>query len=254
MAWTQEKLVRLLLDAALAHRSRGDKARARTLLDEALDVSLKENQQSWIAAVRASQGALARSDGDLDQAKSLLTEAMRLRRQMEDRLGLARALGDLAGVHLDAGRVGEASLCIEEALESSAGSDAGRTRAEVLDRAGDTYLHSGDTDRAEEYYDEAARIYIGIGDERAAQAVRSKVAGGPVPSRERNLDEALAAVERDLLLAALEQEGWNQSRAARRLRVTETRVRNLMRRHGVNPRNRRGRPRKTRGGGPSSDR
>ena len=46
------------------------------------------------------------------------------------------------------------------------------------------------------------------------------------------------------LIEALDAEAWNQSRAARRLGVTETRVRNLMRRHGLRPRNRRGRPRK----------
>jgi tetratricopeptide (TPR) repeat protein len=238
-------MIRLLLDAALAHRVRGERNRARTLMAEALELAEDEKQTAWVAAARASLGVLERDEGNLDAAGSQLEHATRLRRENADRTGLARALGDLAGVHLDAGRHEDAVTCIGEAMDLSSGLDRGRTRAEVLEQAGIVHAHLGDRSRAMACFADAEETYRGFGDLGAAQRVR--VATERLGPREdgSNLDNEITTIERSRLLNALEGEGWNQSRAARRLGVTETRVRNLMRRHGLKPRNRRGRPRKS---------
>jgi tetratricopeptide (TPR) repeat protein len=243
-AWTQEKLVRLLLDAALAHRVRGERGRARTLLTEALEVAEGEKQPTWIAAARASLGVLERDEGNYDAAGSELGKALQLRRETADRIGLARALGDLAGVHLNAGRAHDASSCVKEALEISSGLDRGRTRAEVLEQGGLVHAHLGDRSRALSCLQESEEVYRALGDLAAAQRVGVEIEGLGHVEGGTDLDTQITAIERSRLMGALEAEAWNQSRAARRLGVTETRVRNLMRRHGLKPRNRRGRPRK----------
>jgi len=239
-------MVRLLLDAAAAHRERGDRPQAEILLEEALDVAQSQKQPGWIAAVRASQGVLERMRGNLDQAGLRLAEALQLRRSQGEPLGIARALGDLSGVHLAAGRDAEASRCLGEALEVSAHQEPGRTRAEVLEHAGRLHAKLGDRQRAESCFSDAREIYEQLGDGSAVMRVTlRRLKGDPTESGEKTLDGELSTLERIRLVEALDAEGWNQSRAARRLGVTETRVRNLMSRHGLRPRNRRGRPRKS---------
>jgi transcriptional regulator with GAF, ATPase, and Fis domain len=164
---------------------------------------------------------------------------------MDDRIGLARALGDLAGVELAAGRPEQASNRVEEAMGLTTESQPGRTRAEVLMHAAHVHARLGDEDRAQAFLREAEDIYEQIGDEFGLAEIRSQVMN--LGGRPNDLDEELGRMERSRLLNALERENWNQSRAARLLGVTETRVRNLMRRHGLTPRNRRGRPRKSGG-------
>jgi len=248
--WTQERMVRLLLDAALAHRVRGDRARAKELLDEALELSRSERQASWLAAVRASQGVLARMEGDLEAAGEHLREALEIRRSIADRIGQARALGDLAAVHLAGGDLQSASHFIDEAIAISSASEPGRTRAEVLEHGAQVHARLGDRARARVLLEEARRVYERLGDTMSREQIDHRLrdlSGHEIVSSGADLDGQLAQIERTRLLDALEQEAWNQSRAARRLGVTETRVRNLMRRHGLRPRNRRGRPRKSAG-------
>jgi tetratricopeptide (TPR) repeat protein len=244
--WTQERFVRLLLDGALVHRERGQTQRAEVLLSEALDLSRKEQKPELMAATLACQGVLERQRGNLEAAAERLQEAISLRRSVSDSFGIARALGDLGGVHLEAGRQADAYRCIEEALGLTAPLEPGRTRAEVLEQAGCLHEKLGSPDRASECFADALEIYEGMGDVVAIARVRSRQGRGQTPpAPRRNLDEELGEIERRRLIEALDAETWNQSRAARRLGVTETRVRNLMRRHGLRPRNRRGRPRKT---------
>ena len=249
--WTQERFVRLLLDGASMQRERGQTQRAQLLLNEALDLSRNEHKPELTAAALACQGVLERQRGNLEAAEERLKEALQLRRSISDSFGIARALGDLGGVHLEAGRQTDASRCIEEALELTAPLEPGRTRAEVLEQAGRLHEKLGSPDRAEECLKGALAIYEALGDSVAIARIRSREQHrqtASVPTKD--LDEELGERERYRLLEALEAEGWNQSRAARRLGVTETRVRNLMRRHALKPRNRRGRPRKASGSHP----
>ncbi|MDM7915248.1 MAG: tetratricopeptide repeat protein [Candidatus Eisenbacteria bacterium] len=237
--------MRLLLDAATAQRERGAVERAQALLDEAYRISETEQRPEWIAAVRASQGVLERETGNLDAAGERLREAVELRRNASDPIGTARALGDLGRVHLEAGRSREAAETMDEALEIANPLDPGRTRAEVMENAGLVQERTGNVDRARDLYRKAKETYGQIGDSASAERVEAHLARIVDLGATSNLDEELKDLERRRLVAALEVEGWNQSRAARRLGVTETRVRNLMRRHGLRPRNRRGRPRKS---------
>lgn len=213
-------------------------------MTEALELAEGEHQTAWVAAARASLGVLERDEGNLEAADAQLQHAMRLRRENADRIGLARALGDLAGVHLDAGRAEDATNCIGEAMAISTEIDRGRTRAEVLEQGGLVHAHLGDRARALDCFAESEEIYRALGDLASARRVRIHAEHLNAGENGKDLDGEITAIERSRLLNALEGEGWNQSRAARRLGVTETRVRNLMRRHGLKPRNRRGRPRK----------
>jgi len=241
---TPERIVRLLLDAAIALREQGDERRAGALLDEAHRLSKDGSPAALTAAVRASQGVLERIQGDLESAGRHLNDAIEMRRENSDHLGVARALSDLGLVHMEAGRLGEAERAFEEALEISAQSEPGRTRAEVLEHGAIIHQRRADLEKARELFQRALELYRRLGDTTAAARVRSELERLNVAGKGPGLDDAMSALERDRLMDALEAEGWNQSRAARRLGVTETRVRNLMQRHGLRSRNRRGRPRK----------
>ncbi len=243
-SWTHDRIVRLLLDAASAHRDGGRFERAENLIDEASSLAQGEAQPPLIAAVAASRGVLERTEGDLDAAGRSLTEALRIRRGLTDPLGTARALGDLSRVHFEAGRTEDAASCLEEAMELSARVEPGRTRAEILEHGGALHSGEGNVDRARACYEDALAVYEQLGDRGAAARVRDALARVESGNAPVSLDDELLGIEKNRLLAALDAESWNQSRAARRLGVTETRVRNLMRRHGLRSRNRRGRPRK----------
>ncbi len=240
----QGKIVRLLLDAAGALRERGDTDRASALLDEALRLAHEGSESGLTAAVRASQGALQRIRGDLDSAASLLQEAIQMRRNSSDDLGVARALSDLGLVHLEAGRAEEAERVFREALDLSSRTEPGRTRAEVLEHGALIHQRRSDSGRARTLFQQALEAYERLGDTAATARVQTEMEHDGSNGDGPGLDAELSALERNRLLHALDVEGWNQSRAARRLGVTETRVRNLMRRHGLRSRNRRGRPRK----------
>lgn len=244
---TQGKVVRLLLDAAGALGERGDRVRAGTLLDEAFRLSQENGESGLTAAVRASQGALERNRGDLESAIRYLREAIEIRRTVSDNLGVARALGDLGLAYLDAGKPAEAEQSLKEALDLSSHVEPGRTRAEVLEHGAMIYQRSSDVEQARDLFQQALEVYERLGDSTSADRVQSEIEHLRHNGHGPGLDEELSALEKDRLLGALEAEGWNQSRAARRLGVTETRVRNLMRRHGFRSRNRRGRPRKAAG-------
>jgi len=244
-AWTHDRIVRLLLDAAGAHRDGGQFGRAETLIEQATALLADEESPSQLrAAVAASRGALARAEGDLSVAGTSLDEALRIRRGLADSLGTARVLGDLSRVHLEAGRSEEASRCLEEAVELSGRVEPGRTRAEVIEHAAVLHAREGDGERAKACYGDALAIYERLDDRSAAIRVRGALESLRGGRAQTGLDEELLEIERHRLMDALEAEAWNQSRAARRLGVTETRVRNLMRKHGLRSRNRRGRPRK----------
>jgi two-component system response regulator HydG/two-component system response regulator AtoC len=50
-----------------------------------------------------------------------------------------------------------------------------------------------------------------------------------------NFEEMSGSVERFLLLAALETTGWNQTGAARKLRLNRDKLRTRMKNHGLTP-------------------
>ncbi len=243
--WTQERIVRLLLDAARAYRERGDLDRVENWLREAAQLAATAGGPSLQAAVRASQGALERTKGNLDVASDHLTAVIDMRRRIDDSAGVARALGDLGRVHLDAGRFEQAFACTEESAAIIERVEPGRGAAEALEAGADVQEHAGHSDRAIAYLIRAEEIYRQLGDRAAAVRVGERLQSLGRAGDPRSLDMEVDALEELRLLAALEAEHWNQSRAARRLGVTETRVRNLMRKHGLRSRNRRGRPRKT---------
>jgi tetratricopeptide (TPR) repeat protein len=251
---SQERIVRLYLDAASAHRDRGDTLRARDLLREAQEMISDMEDPRLAAAVQASLGVAEREAGELDLAHEHLTEAVNIRRGLGDRHGIARALGDLASVALEAGNREEASERAEEALRVSEDLDPGRTRAEVMEHAGRIHLARGDAARAIPWLEQALSLYERMGDRGACLRVQEVLARtGPLdPSMKPHdtkltLDEEIETVEEQRLREALRVERGNQSRAARHLGVTETRVRNLMRRHSIPSVNKRGRPRKDEG-------
>lgn len=243
--WTHERIVRLILETASAQRDRGDRIRAERWLKEALQMVEGGDSPGLVAAVKASLGVLARATGDGETAARRLDEALSLRRQADDTVGIARTLAEIGRLHLDEGRIDRARELVSEAMEMTAAVEPGPGAAEILEYGALIHDQQGDGDRSKTLRQQALRIFEEIGDVVGAARVRVGLEGHPDGAGSADLDDEIRLIERSRLLTALEKEGWNQSRAARLLGVTETRVRNLMRKHGLRSRNRRGRPRKS---------
>jgi predicted ATPase/DNA-binding SARP family transcriptional activator len=143
--------------------SRGYLAEGRQWLETAL-----AHTPTATAALRAralqGAGALARQQGDYQQATALLEEALALRRALGDRPNIARVLGNLGVVAYFQGEYGRATNLYQEALA-------------VLREVGDTYsiavwlnnlglvvYAQGDYQRAAALYQEALSLQRDVGD------------------------------------------------------------------------------------------
>jgi hypothetical protein len=69
-----------------------------------------------LADVLISEGDLTRDSGDRERARACFEETLALRRQIEDRPGIAIALRGLASVALLDGRLADAERAAEAAL------------------------------------------------------------------------------------------------------------------------------------------
>jgi Tfp pilus assembly protein PilF len=92
----------LRLDADAARRA-GDAARARVLLDQALELYKLDLYRPGIAATHAELGALAATAGEHDQARDHYERALAIRLWMNDRVHGALTLSALAELETAAG-------------------------------------------------------------------------------------------------------------------------------------------------------
>jgi non-specific serine/threonine protein kinase len=114
------------------------------------------------ARALAGLGWLARFQGDSDRAEPAFGEALRVAREVGERMATARALSGLAMVDLDRGRYAEAATRLDEALaryqELEPVLVAGSVYvSQTLLRRGEATLAGGDLAGAARYLEEAAR-------------------------------------------------------------------------------------------------
>jgi tetratricopeptide (TPR) repeat protein len=93
----------------------GDFEQARVVLEECVPIS--REQGKWSAAGALQQlGWVRHAQGQHEQARSLLMEALDLHREFEDKLGVARTLYYLGMVSHDEGEIEAAKAQLREAL------------------------------------------------------------------------------------------------------------------------------------------
>lgn len=98
-------------------RSRGDLADARALLDESAERFARLGDEHGRAHVLSRQGFVELAAGKVDEARSCLTGALELRRALHERRGIGLALTGLALVETEAGEHTRAEAHLTEATD-----------------------------------------------------------------------------------------------------------------------------------------
>jgi len=190
---------RLRLVSALAYFwwVRGHLTEGRQMIDRALAAPGAGDPQDRAGALSGA-ALLAESQGDLEQAEGLHTEALELCRQAGDANGIARALSDLGMIARQRGDLETARSRHKEALEAwrSAGDAAGIATA-ILDLAG-LRLLAGDYNGAEPELLESLRLFQQIKDESGAASALQTL--GVLASATGDFATAAARFEKSLSL------------------------------------------------------
>lgn len=158
-----EQLTAVNLESAKIYWYRGDYRRARQAQNQALEQSVRSgNTFSRIQSLSVG-GLIAMNQGELDEAESLIREALDLSRITARKSEEAAQLNNLGVVLQRAGRVDEAIAAYRNALviDETLGSREGR--AFDLRNLGTAYGRQGDYDRALEALDEALRLSQELG-------------------------------------------------------------------------------------------
>ncbi|MGH2452862.1 MAG: MerC family mercury resistance protein [Candidatus Methylomirabilales bacterium] len=145
---------------------RGYFSEGRTWSENMLDRSAAPAVDPASARALLGAGTLAGRQGDLEAARRLLEESLRLFRQAEDRWGIGWALDNLGMLALSAGEVERARTMLQESLEIFTHLGDRRGAACTLDNLGWTALLERDVAGARRHFEGALAIFQEIGDRR----------------------------------------------------------------------------------------
>ena len=194
---------------ALVALARGDRAHARDLLQQALEISERLGHRFSQAWELEHVGVVAQAEGDIVTAQRLHQQALALRRALDDRWGMAQSLVSLGAVARRQGDYASAGAYLKEALDVARVLHDPWEIACCLEEVAELRAAQGRFDLAARLYGAAAALWeslgiAGRGDVRAlggaAQAVRAEFIAGPLAraweeGRQMSLAEALADAE-----------------------------------------------------------
>ncbi len=146
---------------------RGFFSEGRQWLDQALSASPQAPPAIRAKALQGA-GALARLQGDLAPASSLLEESLALMRQIDDRKGVAHSLWDLANLAQIQGEHAEAQTLYEESLSIRRELNDKRGIAAVLNGLGNIAYAQADFNKARSLLEESLAINRELGDQQGA--------------------------------------------------------------------------------------
>ncbi|MDQ7031062.1 MAG: tetratricopeptide repeat protein [Ardenticatenia bacterium] len=141
----------------------GEMEEARQLLDEALMRS--RQHQYWQGEVASLHylGTVFYLLGNLHEARARLEEALAIRRHMDDRRGMAMSLNNLVAVYYGMGDYARAREYSEEALHVLRMMGDRLGEAKVMNNLGAIYHILGDLDRALELHRQALTMFRRVG-------------------------------------------------------------------------------------------
>ena len=137
---------------------------ARRLVESALGLFRRYDDQRHVVLCLIGLAAIARMQGQLENSRAFSEQAVELARQRQDDWGLGRALVSLGEVAVEASNVVEARTLYEEALALEHSAEDERGILLVTTNLGELELHSGDYRRAKSYLLEAVSIAEEVGD------------------------------------------------------------------------------------------
>jgi predicted ATPase len=155
-----------LANRASIARARGDRVRARELLDASAERFARSGDQAGTAAALVRRAYLEFTEGALPLARALLYDALDLRRQHSDRRGIGLVLAGLGFVDTAAGEYRSAERYLAEASDIFRRAGDRWGLASTLWRAADLAFARGNLDEAEAALDEARWVLEATGRDR----------------------------------------------------------------------------------------
>ena len=162
MGWLRERgdaerSVRLAGALFLFWQMRNDFAEGRQWLADALTVPGATRSAAW-AKAQTALGYMTTQENDLPRARAMLTDALRVWRELGDRLGAATTQDELAVVALNEGNLQQARALGEEALATYRAFGDDFRRVYALHGLGVVSLLAGDYRRARAELEESLRL------------------------------------------------------------------------------------------------
>ena len=143
---------------------RGALTEGRDLLEKLLSASSEGIEPGVRSAALNAAGTLARYQGDLASADRLITEALAIRRGLEDPKATADSLNNLGYVTLHRGDHRRAQSLYDEALRTYRQRGDQQGIADALSHLALIALHEGDRTMARSYEQESLDIWRALGD------------------------------------------------------------------------------------------
>jgi predicted ATPase len=178
--------------------TQGDYATARTLHEECLALRRETDDRLGVATSLGNLGIVARAQGDTTAARALYGESLSLRRRLGDARGVAAALNSLAGIALDEGDDAGASDLYEEGLLILRELGDMRGEAFVLGNLGTLRLHQGDVAAARSLYENSLSLRRELGDRRGIATVLNNL--GVIALEQADLTTARSLYQESLAL------------------------------------------------------
>jgi predicted ATPase/Tfp pilus assembly protein PilF len=152
--------------AGILARSQGDIEWARSLHEENLAIS-KELGDKWkIAATLEVLGILASDVGDYERARSLYEESLEISRELGDKAGLESCLNSLGHLSYMEGDYERGRPLHEESLAISRELGDKQSIASSLSSLGNLAFEKGEHEQARSFYEESLAIYGELGHKR----------------------------------------------------------------------------------------
>src|SRR5215212_8988240 len=137
----------------------GELDRAEAIAEKGLKLSAEAGlENSLVASLRGTLGAVVRSRGEHERAKELFEDSVRLYREIGDRWGIAWTLGGLGNFFYDQGDYERAKELFEEGLALSRKLGGAQPLGDYLSSLGHVYLLEGDYEQATALTEEAAAL------------------------------------------------------------------------------------------------
>jgi tetratricopeptide (TPR) repeat protein len=148
---------------ALALTSTGRYSEAYAHYNETLAVHEAAGDQRWVADTLLNMARVTQAWGRTDETIDMLRRAERIYRHLDEPVGVATILGNLALTLIDAGQVESARPAVEEALALHREHGFAEGEAEALDVLGLYHCASGQPEAAIEPYRRSIELARSVG-------------------------------------------------------------------------------------------
>jgi predicted ATPase/transcriptional regulator with XRE-family HTH domain len=199
--------VKVLSGAGTFAEFQGDYARARTLLDEGLDISRTHGDAGGIATGLNDLGVLADSQGDIARATALYTQAEALFRDLGDAWGTALVLSNMGYLERERGAYARAAALHGESVALFRQVGDSRNIAFTLNNLSEVVCDQGDYGRAAALCEESLALRRSLGDTWGIAISLASL--GTVAQAQGAYERAMALYEESLALFRNLGATWN---------------------------------------------